>query len=272
MNSIDLRLLAALLLMGGLTSGIARSQDSGSQEDAVGLGFVTVVNATGLEGDLQVRVNGKNPVDGVGYTSGSDTGQIGFKPGPITVEAAHPACPKPAKSSVALQNESNVFLLAYVKEEENEDGEVVYQLGIGKLPHRPSPGETRITVFACDPDEKIGSVVINGTDLPVPPLEPVRFLADYDDVLSVKGAGGGELEPYLINYEEHHYLVVFPTIGEETDMQGTWLLDEKIVYTQEAEARLLREAREREEKKKQAMEAWLQSQEKARERYLRSKN
>ncbi|MEM6916745.1 MAG: hypothetical protein AAF491_09290 [Verrucomicrobiota bacterium] len=265
-------LLAGLFLSVFLAPALASSQEAGSQEEAAGLAFVTVCNGTGLEGELEVRINGKNPIDGKGYTSGGDTGQIGFPPGTVTVEVFHEACLEPAKTTLTLENEANAFVVAFAKEEVDLDsGESAFQLGLGKLPHRPTPGKTTVTVFACDPNGKIGSVMMNGSELALPSLQPVPFPADYDDVLTVKGTDGGELEPFLLSREEHHYCLIFPVIGgeNEDEMQGTWLLDEKIVYDQEAELALLREARQREEEKKKAMAKWLESQRLAREEYTR---
>ncbi len=245
----------------------------GSMEEAVrdGVGFVTVCNATGLAGELQVRVNGKNPIAGVGYVSGDDTGQIGLAPGPVRIEVAHKGCANVAKVDFPLTNEQNAIIVAYVRERiDPETKEVTYQLGMGQLPHKPSPGETRVTFFACDPDGKIGGVKVNQTPLELPPLKPVRFVAEVEDSLVVRGVNGGELEPYLLADPEHYYCVVFPTIGKN-EIQGTWFVDEKVSYSLESEIAARRFVEEQRAKERKAMEEWKKRQEEKRARLRNSR-
>lgn len=252
------------------------AQDEGSMESSssVGVGFVTVCNGTGMEDKLRVRVNGRNPVSGDGFVSGDDTGQMGFSAGKsVRVEVGHPLCNEPAEVILQIKNEENLILVAYATEKvDPETAGVTYDLRIGRLPNKPSPGECRITFFACDPNNKVGAVVVNGTTLELPPLKPVGFLAEVEDSLAVKGVNGGELEPYLLADPEHYYCVVFPTIGEESSIQGTWFVDEKISYSAEEESKARQFVQDMALKERLAQEKWEAEQRKRLEEFRKNRN
>lgn len=241
---------------------------------SVGVGFVTVCNGTGMEDKLRVRVNGRNPVSGDGFVSGDDTGQMGFSAGKsVRVEVGHPLCNEPAEVILQIKNEENLILVAYATEKvDPETAGVTYDLRIGRLPNKPSPGECRITFFACDPNNKVGAVVVNGTTLELPPLKPVGFLAEVEDSLAVKGVNGGELEPYLLADPEHYYCVVFPTIGEESSIQGTWFVDEKISYSAEEELKARQFVQDMALKERLAQEKWEAEQRKRLEEFRKNRN
>jgi hypothetical protein len=108
------------------------------------VGFVRVVNAVGMPGRLEVKLDGQ-PVQKQGYEAGTITGLVALAAGALDLEFAHPAC-RGLNDPVSLGAGDSVALCVHWEPVLDRDGkEIARQLALWR--HELSAGEDRKSSF-----------------------------------------------------------------------------------------------------------------------------
>lgn len=173
-------------------------------------GFVNLVNATGLEEALRVVING-DELGALDMGPGSDSGMIGVTLGSVVIRVSHPKILVPAEQTFPVKLNERLNVVVHASATAGEGGKAVSpKLAFLTLPSMPTPDKNTISVVNCDALNRSQTLAVNGTEVQLPPLQPVHLsdLAPQENyALTFKGHQ--VMAPYAPVAPDHAYFVVY---------------------------------------------------------------
>lgn len=172
---------------------------------------INFVNATGLPGRLEIRVDGE-PASRDGYAHGEFSGGLLFPAGkPIRVEASAPGCgPAPALRVAPMAGESRIIVFHAVTDPAR--GEAPPALRARTLEHREPSARRSVTAIylGAQPFLLLRS---DGREIRLPPDSPVEIWRGRDAAFAATLPCGRIVETLE---EQGHYWLILHDEGERT--------------------------------------------------------
>jgi hypothetical protein len=200
-----------------------------AQQAGQGVGFVRFVNAVGVEGKLDIRMEGSSVREG-GFAPGDMTGGVGLTEGSHRFAFAHPGC-SGAEMQLKVEPRITRTVVLVHEEKKNKDGEVVEKMiKAREFPARERDRKSSVTLysFSTQPVLTMRGFINNklpGQDIVLKTGEStvIHLPASGDFLL---GLGQAKLLALTLEDPGHYAAVVFDDPAKAGTVRVVYFLNE----------------------------------------------